>query len=1272
MRSRVAPPAPQTPPLPAPITSVNSYDFVPKTSSSTQSAPAEQRSGSAVSGDSGARGSSNHNPVTASAIGALDAQVKAERTQFGQVTNQADLKNQFLTAGWTSTQVASDVILFDQRDSKGNLLVAAGTPILEANRPVYAPIVRKNLDRAGLVLGDSLYMNLYNARYDGVAIGGDAEDGIDFLTETATSITGFLQSLGGGRTEDTRIITENRFYYAGILSGTDLGVPVSTTDPTAIWNGSFRTDDARYPVDFRLTVTFGTTDGTRTISAFVKDTATRAGANDYYLLAGTYTDAGVITGTVNYGEFTGGERNAPTGDRTPGTIKGLIGVEGAVGVFISDAAESTVTNKITSTITFTNGYVGGFVASASLSSAERVLYNDWFESFDDPTTGGVHETPSLRAEVTGEDAETGDDTFTNQFLATREGADALDETGAGTVTEKGGLTLADDADSGVSFFSNGITFVDGTPPSAIGNSYAGLLSGTDLGAPINNADQVGDWKGQFKSVGGYYYADPIRTDTRVETAIDDTDFTLTVTFSGGTGTVNAFVPIDQAGRHFYITGAYDANGVITGYVQAANFNTGRPTSPLTSQSNNNGILTGLIGAEGAVGAFHSNADNYNYAGGFVATEPEPVVPTFPEYSTFVEHYGAQLPEGRDEMAGGSGFLRGTSTTLNTDGLDLSSGLTVGPVVVRLGEVGSEHADYNSGFVVLRDNGNKYRAGLLSDTDLGAVLTSDVTASWSGKAYAIRRAGIGSGDLTLTVDFNAGTINTTTAAVLTNNAGSLTVRGRFRTGIRNTDLPDGILGGTVSYGSFNNVRLIGLIGDKGVLGVFHPGSDQQSVGGFYATPAPTFPKYSSFVEHYGSRLNADLTTGGVYAFLEGTETGLNMTGLTSSASINAIKLGGDADSVDGFSIIRGGTATTNPVLRAGLLSGTDLGAVLDNPASITWNGSIHLLGSLLGDSSKDDLTLTVDFAAGTIVATAATVGTGGFGISGSVAINGQFGSEHGLPDGILGGNVVHNSGTPLPLIGLIGEEGVIGVFHSNRFVGGFQATPTPASVTFADWEASFETGGVNASETLQNKGFTGGFGARNYVKLDASGNVLENSTILNTTILRLNGATSQGDDGYESGFAYASSNRSFAVYAGLLSTTNVGPKIENTDLNGTWNGSLGGVANNGGLRLSSDDFKLRVNFGDGLHAGTITTFGFNPSAFGDTAISGKRFTVNGNFNTDGVMWGDVGLATVSGFGVLPPVNGVFSGLIGQNGAVGVFKGVDGGGYAGGFVVKPPSD
>ncbi|MCA8834460.1 MAG: hypothetical protein K8953_05175, partial [Proteobacteria bacterium] len=481
-------------------------------------------------------------------------------------------------------------------------LVAAGTAIPLANRPVYAPIVRKNLDRAGLVLGDSLYMNLYNARYDGVAIGGDAEDGIDFLTETTTSITGFLEALGGGRTKDTRIITETRFYYAGILSGTDLGVPVSTTDPTAIWNGSFRTDDARYPVDFRLTVTFGATDETRTISAFVKDTATRAGANDYYLLAGTYDENGLITGTVNYGEFTGGERTTPANvgetevARTPnGTIKGLIGVEGAVGVFISDVAESTVTNKITDTETFTNGYVGGFVASASLSSAERVLYNDWFESFDNASTHGVHETPSLRAEVTGENAD-GDDTFTSGFLGISEYADALDETGVSgspLAITRGKLTLADDMDSGVSFFTNGA------------ESYAGLLAGTDLGAPITANDASATWNGQVQVVGNRAVS---------------TNFTLDVTFGavagvdGSAGRVEAFFVQVQDAAYHYLDGTFNAAGIITGTAIAGGFTNGNRN--MFTGGVNDGILTGLIGKDGAVGAFYSSTGGYS--GGFVA------------------------------------------------------------------------------------------------------------------------------------------------------------------------------------------------------------------------------------------------------------------------------------------------------------------------------------------------------------------------------------------------------------------------------------------------------------------------------------------------------------------------------------------------------------------------------------------------------------------------------------------------------------------------------
>ncbi len=979
----------QTPPAPAPITQADTYDFAPESAYSTYSSPSSD----------GPRGQSSHT----------------------------------VTAATTAAFTAFDTMRASTIDDKGTAETSDDTT---DQRNQFLQSGASELDRTTAGRADPLRMNLAQAYHDGAAIGGDVGDGIDFFTRHVAFVP---KDSGGAPIGD---ITITRYHYAGILSGTDLGAPVATSGVTAIWYGSFRTYNTN-PVDFELTVGFGGDETSRTISAFVKDNAWSA-VDNYYLLEGKYTTAGVITGTVNWGQFTGGDKNTPVGTNN-GILRGLIGAEGAVGVFIS-GSEVVADGKVTGG-TGPNtaqgwgslGYAGGFVASASLPE-ERVTYSDWATSIGNP---------SLRAEE--DDANS--DLF-SQFLAIREGATELDETGAGAVTEKGGLTLADDVDSGVSFFGNGISLATLTFGS---QSYAGLLAGTDLGAPINNADQVGEWKGQFKSVGGYYYG-AISSDTRVETAIDDTDFTLTVTFSGGTGTVEAYVPIDQAGRHFYITGTYDDKGVISGYVNAANFNNiGKPTTPLSS-SDGNGILTGLIGVEGAVGAFVSNADNYNYAGGFVATEPE-----------------------------------------------------------------SE---------------------------------------------------------------------------------------------------------------------------------------------------PTLPNYSSFVEHYGSRLNADLTTGGGSAFLEGTETGLNMTGLVSSASINAIKLGGDADSVDGFSIIRVGTATTNPALRAGLLSGTDLGAVLDNPASMTWNGSIHLLGSSFGGSSKDDLILTVDFAAGTIVATAVSIG-GSFQTSGTVAINGQFGSKHGLSDGILGGNVVRNSGTPLPLIGLIGEEGVIGVFHSNSFVGGFQAMPAPpapASVNFTAWEDSF-TGGVNALQTLRDSGVNASGFANNsshYIKLGGSNNIavtgLSGFTFPNNLFL-----TDRSRANNTSGVIFAVNSATKQSFVGLLPTTDVGTAITSqTRPTATWTGSLKISANGGATNISFNSFSLRVNFANRK----ITTFSSsgNPDSFGVASVgNNSRFSVEGNFNADGVMSGEVGL--VVGFGV-PAVNGVFSGLIGENGAVGALKGtVSTGGYAGGFVVNP---
>ena len=868
--SSVAPPAP---PPPAPITSVDTHDFTPKTSPSTQSAPAEQRSSSSASGDSGASGQQSATVTAAAAFAGLDETRVLPTSQYGLVTNLANLSNKFLKAGWTHTQVASDVILFDQLDSKGNVLVAAGTPIPLANRPTYAPIVRKNLNRAGLVLGDPLYMNLSQATYDGVAIGGDAVDGIDFYTVSTLSRTGSRKHLGQGRgIENTIIRTVSRFHYAGILAGTDLGAPVSSEVGTAIWNGSFKTDDARYPVDFQLAVGFGGA-GARTISAFVKDTATRAGVNDYYLLAGTYDENGLITGTVNYGEFTGGERTTPANvggtevARTPnGTIQGLIGVEGAVGVFMSDVAESTATVDLTGATTFTNGYVGGFVASSSLLSAERVLYNDWFESFDEASTGGVHETPSLRANLY-EDNIDGDYELRNEFLGIREGATALDETGAGTVTQRGGLTLADDMDSGVSFFSNGITRSRLTVGS---QSYAGLLAGTDLGAPINDVAQVGVWKGQFKSVGGYYYGDASIEQQRIETEVD-TDFTLTVTFGavvgvdGSAGSIEAFVATSGINRRFLLAGTYDANGLITGTVLAGLFNNDDKSNPSATI---NGTLTGLIGQAGAVGAFISNADaaNYNYAGGFVASLPEDTANLADWTASFAAggFNAAQddlFPAGADvetTLASGTGrFIQWSDTRDFTPGGSLSK-FSADTDILLL----NDEPNNGIGFIYnVTTTAGRGFAGLLSATDMGAPLDdTSKNAIWTGKIVGVVSAvALAETELRLKVTYDApfangvGTIQSianqtdNTYAASADTVGAVNVRSNFPNTFNFDGGFDanGVITGTIAHtltangSTLNRTGVFsGLIGVRGAVGVFKnddTNTDLPFVGGFVVKP-----------------------------------------------------------------------------------------------------------------------------------------------------------------------------------------------------------------------------------------------------------------------------------------------------------------------------------------------------------------------------------------------------------------------------------------------------
>ena len=126
-------------------------------------------------------------------------------------------------------------------------------------------------------------LNLQDATYNNVGLGGDVEDGIAYFEA-------LIGGEGGG--------------YAGIFSGTNLGAPlpayVADTEPIARWNGKFgavgvaRIDNK----DFTLNVNLET----RKIDAFV-----RLGEIGiiHYKLDGDFNDKGlIINGTVSYGNFT--------------------------------------------------------------------------------------------------------------------------------------------------------------------------------------------------------------------------------------------------------------------------------------------------------------------------------------------------------------------------------------------------------------------------------------------------------------------------------------------------------------------------------------------------------------------------------------------------------------------------------------------------------------------------------------------------------------------------------------------------------------------------------------------------------------------------------------------------------------------------------------------------------------------------------------------------------------------------------------------------------
>ncbi|MCA8834132.1 MAG: hypothetical protein K8953_03515, partial [Proteobacteria bacterium] len=138
----------------------------------------------------------------------------------------------------------------------------------------------------------------------------------------------------GNRNIDTQ-------YYAGILSDTDLGAPISSTNPTvALWDARLEMAISAEPHadTFTMEVNFGP----NTIKTRDTDDPVALPGGRVFSIDGKFTDAGVLYGTTTL---------TRAGGSSAGSLTGLIGSLGAVGVFFSDANNNTE-----------GVYVGGFVA----------------------------------------------------------------------------------------------------------------------------------------------------------------------------------------------------------------------------------------------------------------------------------------------------------------------------------------------------------------------------------------------------------------------------------------------------------------------------------------------------------------------------------------------------------------------------------------------------------------------------------------------------------------------------------------------------------------------------------------------------------------------------------------------------------------------------------------------------------------------------------------------------------------------------------------------
>ncbi len=863
--------------------------------------------------------------------------------------------------------------------------------------------------------------------------------------------------------------------------------------------------------------------------------------------------------------------------------------------------------------------------------------------------------------------------------------------------DKNNEDRANAAADGVAFFS-----------SVMYQNYAGIFSGTDLGAPLvkptEEADMTATWYGQFQA------NDNLKT-----------DFTLDIKFNaqstdGSVGTVEAFVYSGEYSLYYLLKGKFDNNGVISGTVADGWFPNHDQTDQVDIILYNNSILTGLIGTDGAVGVFTDSI-----RGGFVAV-PKEVIPLDPnvKYSDWLRSFGNKpklpflLPYEEFETEQ-TLFLQGTGTGL---GSTYYNGNVLQPSPLTLADVRTdgEVADgvaymFRKHYYAAR-NTNHY-SGLLSGTHLGVALPTipagangAITAIWDGKLGLIADGSeIPKRDIDLTVNFTNKEISYSDAI---NGAHFVDLSANWESGVDY----DGVLKGTITYNpgaaldnlDANSTRnsagiVTGLIGQDGAVGAFRSyhgvddtGTNTPFAGGFVAVPVAN---YANWVHSFGATglpatpnlaapKNEFLQSGGT-TLSDDDFTFPDPASLDGTSSIRGERLSGEA--ADGVAFSRGtreiGSDFTD-YYYAEISSTTELGRPLSQTSGrAIARGHFKFLNTdIIQKTVGFDLKITFDSnGAGNINAFISIRGrrssdlfylAGTFDVGGN--IRGDIYNNNNLTETTTLAKIKKDTSLQAghgTLRGLIGQDGAVGAFIStaidaNGYAGGFVTLSPQAdiSIYYLDWVNSSFAEPLVATPTIAPTTLKNQFLKDGDTSLPSTDFTDEKPGHLNLATATFGGASLDADGDDTDGVSFFRGTRGGEkyFYAGITSTTNLGAPIIDDTKDGNWKGRLKIVFHDTGVKAV--DFMLNVTFGSTTPnaAGNISA----TIAASDLPIN-NPFVLTGTFDTRGVIKGTAS-NLVSG------TNGLMTGLIGQDGAVGAFISNNPGtnGYSGGFVAVPPAE